>query len=40
MNYRKTKRNRANPEDDTLYEVPLRMPEFDLVPSQSEDSVV
>ncbi|VDK67121.1 unnamed protein product [Litomosoides sigmodontis] len=35
----KTKRSRANPEDDTLYEVPLRMPEFDLVPSRSEDSV-
>ncbi|KAM3718937.1 CTP synthase [Dirofilaria immitis] len=35
----KTKRSRANPEDDTLYEVPLKMPEFDLVPSRSEDSV-
>uniref|UniRef100_A0A2K6VEA7 Uncharacterized protein n=1 Tax=Onchocerca volvulus TaxID=6282 RepID=A0A2K6VEA7_ONCVO len=34
----KTKRNRANPEDDTLYEIPLKMPEFDLVPSRSEDS--
>ncbi|VDO09818.1 unnamed protein product [Brugia timori] len=35
----KTKRSRGNPEDDTLYEVPLKMPEFDLVPSQSEDNV-
>ncbi|EFO26609.2 hypothetical protein LOAG_01865 [Loa loa] len=35
----KTKRSRADPEDDTLYEVPLKMPEFDLVPSRSEDSL-
>ncbi|CAG9540590.1 unnamed protein product [Cercopithifilaria johnstoni] len=35
----KTKRSRADPEDDTLYEVPLKMPEFDLIPSRSGDSV-
>uniref|UniRef100_A0A915PSG8 Uncharacterized protein n=1 Tax=Setaria digitata TaxID=48799 RepID=A0A915PSG8_9BILA len=35
----KTKRSRADPEDDTLYEIPLKMPELDLVPSRSEDSV-
>ncbi|KAL3994881.1 hypothetical protein ACH3XW_23540 [Acanthocheilonema viteae] len=35
----KTKRNRADPEDDTLYEVPLKMPEFDLMTPRPEDSV-
>uniref|UniRef100_A0AAF5Q366 Uncharacterized protein n=1 Tax=Wuchereria bancrofti TaxID=6293 RepID=A0AAF5Q366_WUCBA len=35
----KTKRSRGDPEDDTLYEVPLKMPEFDLVPSRSENNV-
>uniref|UniRef100_A0A0R3RS10 Uncharacterized protein n=1 Tax=Elaeophora elaphi TaxID=1147741 RepID=A0A0R3RS10_9BILA len=33
------KQSRGDPEDDTLYEVPLKMPEFDLVPSRLEESV-